>query len=285
MRWSLSGKTAIVTGASAGIGLEVARALVGAGMNVALVARRPERLRELAIELGPRALAVCGDLASAEDRERMVRETRDRFGPIHLLVNNAGYGQKGPVELVPLSLGRAQFEVNLFAAVDLMRLILPDLRQAGGRIINVSSMVSKVPLPFNGWYAASKAALEAISDALRRELLPFDVKVVLIEPGPVATEFFDVADQTNDQLVGDRAAYEETIQHEAELRMKPKRTRMSPAECAQIILGAASAQRPRARYVVTRLAHVMIWLDRLLPTWAMDWVTCRANGVPTGPRS
>src|SRR5262245_41324264 len=136
----LRGQVVIVTGASAGIGEAVARMLAREGAIVVISARRADRLEELKREIeaaGGRALALAGDITSAQDRERLVRATMDAFGRIDGLVNNAGYGQRGPIELVPVEAIRQNFETNLFSLIALTQLVIAVMRkQQGGRIIN-----------------------------------------------------------------------------------------------------------------------------------------------------
>lgn len=282
MSWTLAGRTALVTGASAGIGAAMVRALVRAGCRVAATARRPDRLEALARECGEdRVLAVSGDLADAGDRKHIVDSTRARFGPIELLVNNAGYGQRGPVELVMEADARRQFDVNVFALTELTRLVLPEMRAAGrGRILNVSSVVGRVAIPMSGWYAATKHALEALSDALRNEVAPFGIDVVVIEPGPIVTEFQEVAELTLERLEGDVAGYRPMIDDLHAARKDNMLGWMSAADCAEIMLGAAAAPKPWARYPITRLAWAMIFAHWLLPTRVLDWILSRRLKLP-----
>lgn len=282
MQWMLEGRTALVTGASAGIGAAMVKGLVRAGCRVAATARRQDRLDALAAELGTdRVLAVAGDIASAADRARIVEATRARLGPVELLVNNAGFGQRGPVELVPESEARHQFDVNVFALTELTRLVLPGMRQAGrGRILNVSSVVGRVSIPMSGWYAATKHALEAISDALRLEVAPFGIDVAIIEPGPIITEFQDVASTTLSKLEGDVVAYQRMIDDLHAARKDAMLGWISAEACAELMVGAARVPRPRARYPITRLAWAMIFARWLLPTWMLDAYLSRKLKLP-----
>jgi NAD(P)-dependent dehydrogenase (short-subunit alcohol dehydrogenase family) len=151
-RRTLHHQVVLVTGASSGIGAATARRLAREGAHVVAAARRGERLEALCREIegtGGRALAVEADVTSGPDRERLVRRTLEAFGGIDALVNNAGYGQRGPVELVPLEEIRRNFETNVFALVALTQLVIPELRsRGGGRIVNLSSVAGRVALPF-----------------------------------------------------------------------------------------------------------------------------------------
>ena len=170
-------RVALVTGCSSGIGQATAAALNQAGFTVWASARRTETLTGL-VEAGCRAIQL-----DVDDEASMVAAI-ERIGPIDVLVNNAGYGLYGPVEQVGLTEIRRQFETNVFGLVRLTQLVLPGMRaRRCGRILNVSSMGGRTTLPGGGFYHASKYAVEAISDALRIEVRPFGVQVVLIEPG------------------------------------------------------------------------------------------------------
>src|SRR5215510_8669809 len=201
----LDGHIVIVTGASAGIGEAAARRLTDEGATLVISARRPDRLeavRQQIESVGGRALAVVGDIKSAEDRDRLVQETMREFGRIDGLVNNAGYGQRGPIELVPVEAIRQNFETNLFSLIALTQLVIPIMRRQGrGRIINISSVAGRIARPMSSVYDATKHALEAISDGLRGELAPFGVKVVIIEPGFIKTEFLGVGSVIAKEIV------------------------------------------------------------------------------------
>ena len=201
----LDGQVVIVTGASAGIGEATARMLATGGASVVLVARRQERLDQLKKEIeqtGAPALAIAADVTSPEDRERIVQSTMSRFGRIDGLVNNAGYGQRGPIEMVPIEAIRRNFETNLFSLIALTQLVIPIMRnQGGGRIVNVSSVAGRIARPLSSVYDSTKHALEAISDGLRGELAPFGIKVIIIEPGFITTEFLGIANEVSRDVV------------------------------------------------------------------------------------
>jgi short-subunit dehydrogenase len=207
---SLHGQVIIVTGASAGIGEATARRLFVKGANVVLAARRQQRLEllkqelesnPLAIEVNggrQRVLAVPTDITQQEDRKRLVTETIKTYGRVDGLINNAGFGQRGPVELVPIEKIRENFETNLFSLIALTQQVIPIMReQRRGRIVNVGSVAGKIARPFSSIYDATKHALEAINDGLRGEMSLFGVQVVLIEPGYILTEFLQVASQVS----------------------------------------------------------------------------------------
>src|SRR5512146_142779 len=168
---ALAEQVVILTGASAGIGAAIARRLAGGGARLVLSARRADRLEALARALDPagtRVVAVAGDITLEADRRRLVDEALTRFGRIDALVNNAGYGTRGPVERVPVDLIRRNFETNLFALIALIQVVVPHLRAQGtGRIVNIGSVAGRIVRPLSSVYDSTKHALEAITDGLR----------------------------------------------------------------------------------------------------------------------
>ena len=177
-----------ITGASSGIGRSAAKLLAKRGWTVAASARNGKALKQLA-KRSPGVHAFPLDVADPAARRDVFQRIRDELGPIDVLVNNAGFGIRGAIEDIEASALRNLFDVNVFAPLSLSRLVLPEMRRRReGRIIMVSSVVGRVSVPFSGAYSASKFAREAFSDALRVELRPWNVRVVLIEPGPIATE-------------------------------------------------------------------------------------------------
>ena len=284
----LSGQVVIVTGASAGIGAETARVLAAAGAHVVLAARRGERLEVLRAEIegaargsgSGAATAVACDLTRADDRERLVQAALAINGRIAALVNNAGFGQRGPVELVPVEKIRENFELNLFSLIDLTQLIIPHLRAQGdGRIVNVSSVAGRIARPLSSIYDATKHALEAISDGLRGELAPFGIKVVVVEPGFILTEFRAVADEVSRDVAAHAGPYAPFYAANAHNDKRTRRVAGQPADIAALILTALTASRPRSRYAGPAHAHVLLALKRLLPETWFDRLLARQSGV------
>ncbi len=189
MPYDFRGKTALVTGASEGIGLAVARGLGAAGALVTLAARSEEKLRKAAAGI-PGATARRADLRSPGEIKALVDAVLGQYGRLDILVNNAGQGIYGPLERVPLKAYREVMELNLFAVVDLMQRVIPAMRAAGGgRIVNVSSMVSKNYFPGLSAYASTKYALNAVSLTSRRELEKDGIVVSVMHPRMTATRF------------------------------------------------------------------------------------------------
>ena len=281
----LDGQVAIVTGASAGIGEATARWLARAGVRVALVARRKEKLEALKAEIqqaGGRALAILGDITAAADRARMVQETVSACGRIDALVNNAGYGQRGPIELVPIEAIRQNFETNLFSLIALTQLVIPIMRkQQSGRIINISSVAGRVARPLSSVYDATKHALEAISDGLRGELAPFGIKVVVIEPGFITTEFSGVADQHARDVIEQDSPYKPFFEGSAEGYQRMRKMAGKPDDIAALVAKAMAADNPRYRYAAPRHARLAIKAKRWLPERLFESLIARQSGVTT----
>src|SRR5215207_11623280 len=181
------GAVALITGASSGIGEATAVELLRRGFTVYGAARRVDRMAALA-DRGVHVIEmdVTDDASMTSGVERVIREQ----GRIDVLVNNAGYGSYGALEDVPLDEARRQFEVNVFGLARLTQLVLPHMRaQRDGYIVNISSMGGKIWEPLGSWYHASKFAVEGLSDSLRVEVAEFGIKVVIIEPGTIRSEW------------------------------------------------------------------------------------------------
>jgi NAD(P)-dependent dehydrogenase (short-subunit alcohol dehydrogenase family) len=179
----MANKTAIVTGCSSGIGRATALELTARGYGVVATARRPESIADLAVE---RTLTL--DV----DADESVAAARDTVGPVDILVNNAGFGIDGPVEEVPLAEVRRAFETNFFGAARMIQAFVPAMREQGsGTVVNITSVSGIVGGPLAGFYSATKFALEALSESLHLEVGHFGVRVLVVEPGSIATRFGD----------------------------------------------------------------------------------------------
>ncbi len=282
----------LITGCSSGIGRAAATHLAGRGHTVIATARRVDDLADLAAA-GCRTLAL--DVTDEASMRSAVEAIEASHGRIDVLVNNAGYSQSGAVESVPLERTRAQFETNVFGPLRLTQLVLPGMRRRGaGRIVNVSSMGGRLVFPGGGVYHASKYALEALSDALRYELRPFGIAVVLIEPGLIKTNFAAtvgarLATLRTDAAEGDAAAaYAEfndvVARGTAAAYERGPMARMAgqPIDVARAIARAIEAPRPRARFTVATSATVFLTLRRWLGDAGWDWFL-RANFASPKP--
>lgn len=268
-------KVMLVTGASAGIGREIALLLAREGHKVYAAARRLDRMRDLA-EHGITPVEM--DVTKEDDNERAVSRIVEAEGRIDVLINNAGFGLYGPVEDIPLDDARYQFEVNLFGLARLTQLVLPHMRaQRSGRIINVSSVVGRIFVPLGAWYVATKHALEGWSDCLRLETAPFDIQVVLVEPGAIKTEFMDVTRAQLNEYYDDTAY---GAQFEPFFRMfddSKARDRSTDAHVlAEVLLEAATTPRPRRRYVKGSMARPALFIRKWLGDGIYEFLLRRA---------
>jgi short-subunit dehydrogenase len=274
---NLADQVVIVTGASAGIGEATVRRLVRGGAKVVLTARRQERLDALARDLDPsgaRVLAVAGDITSDADRRKLVAATLAKFGRIDALVNNAGYGTRGPVEVVPVELIRKNYETNIFSLVALTQLVLPGMRARGsGCIINIGSVAGKIARPLSSIYDSTKHALEALTDGLRGELKPFGVRVALIRPGFIITEFVDAANVASADVIANAGPYAPFYKGYSENTKSMRRVAGVPDDIARLVEKALVSENPSARYNGPFHAKIFLLLKWLLPDAALAWVT------------
>ena len=270
--------TVLITGCSSGIGRATARAFLDAGHTVYATARRPETLDDLAAA-GARTLAL--DVLDEHSMQAAVRRVTDEKGGVDVLVNNAGYGLQAPVEEAAMSEVRRQFETNVFGLVRMTQLVLPGMRAAGGgRVVNLSSMGGRFTFPGGGFYHASKHAVESLSDALRLEVASFGVRVVVIQPGPVLTEFgttalTSLAAETGRAGEGADGPYADFRARLAGAYADAysgdnKLLASSPERVATVIVKAATVRRPRPRYVVGPVARALVTSRRVLPDRAFD---------------
>src|SRR5215471_20258584 len=175
----------MITGCSTGFGRELVRQALERGFRVVLTARDPATLQELAGAYPSTALALGLDVTRKSEIERVVVESQRTFGAIDVLVNNAGYGYYAPIEEGDETAVRTMFETNFFGLVALTQALLPSMRERpSGFVVNISSVGGLVAHPGSGFYAATKFAVEAVSEALSKEVAPLGIKVLLVEPGP-----------------------------------------------------------------------------------------------------
>jgi NAD(P)-dependent dehydrogenase (short-subunit alcohol dehydrogenase family) len=259
----------LVTGSSSGIGRATAVEAADRGHWVFASARRPQDVADLAARgIDTLALDVTDEASVTEG----VADVLGKADRIDALVNNAGYGQYGAVEDVTAAEWRRQFEVNLFGALAVLRAVLPGMREArGGTIVNVSSVAGKVTIPFAGPYCASKHALEAISDALRVEIAPWKIRVVVVEPGPIATRFGDRTREATARILGTPGPYSSFYENAERASEKEfQRGRRGPELVAQVIVRAIESRHPRTRYRVAPLAKILVPLKGLASDRFLD---------------
>ncbi len=274
---------ALVTGASSGIGRSTALLLAQTGFRVFATVRSEAKEAILRQEIGGLPIEILRfDLADAEGAHHLVQEVLRRAGRIDVLVNNAGYAKLGAVEDLPREDLRHQFEVNVFGAMQLCREVIPSMRaQHFGRIVNVSSLAGRVSVPLMGAYCASKFALEAFSDALRAEVKPAGIRVALVEPGPVATNFNRLARNESHMILEAPSAFHAV--YERMRREVGDRWAASSDRVARVILRAARASHPRSRYRVRLRESVAAALVSVIPRGALDWLMIRYTGGRPSP--
>ncbi len=261
----MESKVVLLTGGSSGIGYETAQALARQGHKVYAAARRVERMESLK-EFG--VVPIRMDVTDDESMQAGVAEVIDNEGRIDVLINNAGYGYFGAIENVPMDDARNQLEVNIFGLARLCQLVLPQMRrQRSGRIVNVASVAGKTVMLYGGWYHVSKYSVEALSDALRMEVRPFGIDVVLIEPGAIKTDWGIIAaDHLAETSTG--TVYETTGKMMSDNLREIYLSNMpsGPSVVRKAICKAVNSGHPRTRYRIGRLATAMVFFHSVLPT-------------------
>ncbi|MBD1845097.1 SDR family oxidoreductase [Cyanobacteria bacterium FACHB-63] len=285
---SASSQVVLITGASAGIGAALAQTLADLLPNVRLIlaARSIDKLEKIADRIrqsGVEVLVVATDMGQPDQVQALADIAIEKFGRVDVLVNNAGYGQMGPVELIPIESVQRQFQVNVIGAIGLIQALIPVMRDhGGGKIINVSSLGGRIAFPLGGLYSASKFALESLSDSLRRELEPFNIRVSVIEPGPVSTEFFDVVDREVHSTIphGKNTPYRAAFEQLKNLDKITKRQAWSSERVATVIAKAIVAKSPRSRYIAATAGGLTVFMmTKALPTWIVDRFWQRFYGI------
>jgi NAD(P)-dependent dehydrogenase (short-subunit alcohol dehydrogenase family) len=252
-----SGEVVLVTGASSGVGACCAEFLAKNGYRVYGAARGPVT----APGVEPLTLDVANDASVTQAVETIIA----RAGRLDVLVNNAGFGIAGAIEDTSIEEAKAQFEVNFFGVLRMCRAVLPVMRQKrAGYIVNVGSIGGLIAIPFQAFYSASKFALEGFSEALRLEVAPFGIHVVLIEPGDHRTLFTQNRQSTLGSGVG--SAYQERFQRSIARMARDEQAGPSPDAIARLLRKAIRNPHPRLRYTAGPAGQrAAIWLKRLLP--------------------
>ncbi len=267
----------VVTGASTGIGAATVNELARRGFHVLAGVRREvdaDALRGLGIEgIEPCILDIIVESDITAIADRVARDPQRR--PLRALVNNAGIAINAPVETLPITQWRQQFEVNLFGHIAMTQALLPALLNSSGTVVNISSVGGKVALPTYGAYAGSKFALEAVSDALRREVSAAGVKVVVIEPGAVKTEIAERGITTSEGLKADMtvaqlARYSEVMNAVMAQARSFNETGVSAEAAAAVVAKAVTASRPRTRYTIGRDAAILLQISRFVSDRVLD---------------
>ncbi|MBL7911324.1 MAG: SDR family NAD(P)-dependent oxidoreductase [Bacteroidia bacterium] len=255
----MSKKVILITGASSGMGKETAKALIQQGHTVYTVARRIDQMQDLKT-IGGKPIQM--DVTNGNDIQNVVDTIIKQEGRINVLWNNAGYGLYGSVEDVPVDEARKQFEVNLFGLAAITQKVVPHMRKANaGTIINTSSMGGKMYTPMGAWYHASKHAVEGFSDCLRLELKQFNIKVVVLEPGIIVTEFGDVM-LNNLSKFSSKGAYSSLTNKlvAATKKMYESGQGSKTTVISKTVTKIINATRPKTRYRVGLWAKPMVWM-------------------------
>ena len=273
-------KAILITGCSTGIGYCVARGLQARGYRVFATARRPESVEALQAE-GLESLLL--DLDDSSSINRAVDEILQRTGgKLYAVFNNGAFGLPGAVEDLSRDAIRALFETNFFGWLELTNLLLPVMRKQGyGRIIQNSSVLGFVAMPYRGAYNASKYAVEGLSDTLRLELHDTDIHVVLVEPGPILSNFRANALKALQKYID----IEHSVHRERYQAVLERLTKEGPAvpftlppeAVLEKVIRALEARTPKARYYVTFPTGLFAWLKRLLPTKTLDRLLRQAS--------
>ena len=272
----------VVTGASTGIGRATALDLVSRGFDVFAGVRREADGDSVAAESSGAVTPVILDVTDAATIDGAALRVSDAVGDGGLrgLVNNAGIAEPAPLEIMPIDALRRQLEVNVVGQVAVTQAFLPLIRRARGRVVNISSVGGRVASPALGAYAASKFAIEALSDSLRMELHQWGIHVSVIEPGSFGTEIWrrggEAADSTIERVPEEkRRLYADLIAAVRRLARRTEQRGRPPDAVVRAIVHALTASRPRTRYVVGTDARIQMALARLLPDRAYDAVVRR----------
>ncbi len=271
----ISSRAVLITGCSSGIGYCVAHALKKRGYTVFATARLPKDVAQLQKE-GLESILL--DLNDSESIQTAVHTVLERTqGRLYALFNNGAYGQTGAVEDVTRDVLRQQFETNVFGTHELTRLIIPTMRQHGeGRIIQNSSILGLLALPYRGAYNASKFALEGLSDTLRLELTGTGIFISLIEPGPITSRFRANAYKMFTQNIDMEQSVHRTHYLKITERLKTKEAvvplTLPPESVLKRVIHALESSRPQPHYYVTLPTYFLVTLKRFLPYRTMDWI-------------
>ncbi|BBX66075.1 short-chain dehydrogenase [Mycobacterium saskatchewanense] len=269
----------VVSGASTGIGAATARELARRGFHVLAGVRREQDAEALRAErIEPQILDITVESDIAAIADRVASDPQHR--PLRALVNNAGIAVNAPFEALPLAQWRRQFEVNLFGHIAITQALFPALLNGAGTVVNISSIGGKVVLPTYGAYAGSKFALEAVSDALRREVIGTGIRIVVVEPGAVKTTMPERGIATALELQADmtaaqRARYGDLIAASTAQARSFCATGVSADHAAKVIAKAATASRPRTRYTIGRDAAVLARISRIVSDRVLDRIVAR----------
>jgi NAD(P)-dependent dehydrogenase (short-subunit alcohol dehydrogenase family) len=274
-------RAVVVTGASTGIGRATVVELVGAGFHVFATVRREADADSLRSQFPEIVTPLIMDLLD-EDAVRAAGEVVNAAGPLFGLVNNAGAALPGPLETIPIDVFRRQIEINLTAQLLVTQVMLPALHRSAetigdARIVMIGSIGGRLSGPILGGYGAAKHGLVGLSSSLRAELAPFKIKVLLIEPGAIATPIWDrgraAGDEVQSRHSETNARYADQIAAAGKMAERLAQSGLDPSVPAKVILDALQSRNPPPRQVVGREAKVIAAMVRVLPFRALDRLT------------
>lgn len=266
----MTGRTALVTGASSGIGREVARALVSRGYRVLGTTRDPHALQDGSRVSGVEYVAL--DLTDRTSIEACARAA----GAVDILVNNAGESQMGPFEELPQDAIDRLFQVNVLGAIQLTQLLLPGMRDRGyGRVVMVGSMLASFPLAFRSSYVATKCALKGFASAARRELSPFGVWLTTVEPGTIATGIGD----RRTRYIADGSPYTADYTTVSKAMQRNEDRGIEASAVAELVVEAIEADRPKPLYARGNMAPLVFTIRRLAPRRFTEKMMARFHGL------
>lgn len=284
----LTNKIVLITGASSGIGAALAEILAvrHSGICLILTSRNQAKLEEVAKkcrENNAEVALIYSDLSQLEQVKSLAQKAIALYGKVDILVNNAGYGQMGAVELIPSTAAQEQFAVNFHAPLILAQELIPVMRSQGrGKIINISSLGGLIPFPAAGIYSCSKFALEALSDVLRMELKAFNIQVVVIEPGPVITDFFKAAWQKVQETIlnYDQTPYAPIFKNIEAIDKQLDLLGWSAEKTAKAIAKIIAKPNPKPRYILATGGKTLVFMmNKVLPLWVRDEFWRRFYGL------
>ncbi len=265
-------KVILITGGSSGIGKEVAKCLIEKGHVVYAAARRVEKMDDLK-SMGGHPLYI--DVTDEDSVKKCVERVISEQGKIEVLFNNAGYGTYGTIENVPIEEIQRQFDINVFGMARVLKAVLPHMREKkGGLIINTASVVGHVATAFMGWYAASKHAIEAFTDALRQEVRDIGIKVSLIEPGALKTGFGEITFETMDKV--EYSPEYEPLKKNVRKYFEEMYFRCpTPEKTVKTVLKIIKSKKPRTRYKTTFESKFMTWARKHLSDKHFDSIVLK----------
>ena len=276
---AMDNKTILITGCSTGFGRVTTLHLLKRGWRVLATVRKEEDKQSLLKEAseqswGDRLAVFLCDVTNDDQVNALGKSVADSVPQLDALINNAGTSYPMPIELLPLSHLRAQLELNVVAQVAVTQAVMLLIRKAKGTIINVTSISGKIAYPNLGAYAASKYALEALSDSLRVEVAPFGVKVVVVEPGASATPIWKTAKERayNEmkQKGIDLGDYKPLVKSVTKMTVAMERDGFPVEDFATLIESILNQKNPRARYTLPSSLGWKLWMRQLAPDWVVD---------------